>query len=217
MTGPAAGKVRILVADDHELVRRGLIGILAAAHPEWEIVAEACTGNSAIELGVRLKPDVAILDLSLPDCSGLDVAERLIEANPRICVMVLTMHAAAPIVQQLRKAGIKAYLVKNAASKMLVSAVERMLTGEPFFASPDANRPTGDVEAPEYVPAQFLLTPRELSVLRLLASDLSNKQVAAELDVSVRTAETHHASILAKLRVDTLAELVKIAVRDKVI
>ncbi len=210
-------EVRILVADDHELVRRGLVGILSSAHPEWQVVGEAATGAEALELCVQLRPDVAILDLSLPDSSGLTVAETLLKANPALLVMILTMHAASPIVQQLRKLGVKAYLVKSAASTLLVSSVERMLGGEPFFASPDAHRPTVEIEAPEYVPVQFLLTPRELSVLRLLASDLSNKQVAADLDMSVRTAETHHANILAKLGVDTLAELVKLAIRDKVV
>jgi two-component system nitrate/nitrite response regulator NarL len=211
------GIVRFLVTDDHELVRHGLIRILTAAHPEWEIVGEAGTGAAAVELGTQLRPDVAILDLSLPDGSGLQVAEKLIDAVPGIRILVLTMHAAAPIVQQLRRAGVKAYLVKSEAPLMLVSSVERMLAGEPFFSSLNANRAAGEVEAPDYVPAQFLLTPRELTVLRLLASDMSNKQVAAELDMSVRTAETHHASILAKLGAETLADLVRIAIRDKVV
>jgi DNA-binding NarL/FixJ family response regulator len=210
-------RVKILVADDHELVRRGLVSILSATHPDWEIVAEAGTGASAKDLGANLQPDVAILDLSLPDGSGLQVAEHLIQRVPGIRILVLTMHAAAPIVQQLRRAGVKAYLVKSEAPTMLVSSVERMLAGEPFFASAQAHRAAGEVEAPDYVPAQFLLTPRELAVLRLLASDMSNKQVAAELDMSVRTAETHHANILAKLGAETLADLVRIAMRDKLI
>jgi DNA-binding NarL/FixJ family response regulator len=209
--------VKILVADDHELVRRGLVSILTAAHPDWEVVAEAGTAAMAKELGAATQPDVAILDLSLPDGSGLQVAEFLIQRVPGIRILVLTMHAAAPIVQQLRKAGVKAYVVKSDAPTMLVSSVERMIAGEPFFASDKAHRAAGEVEAPDYVPAQFLLTPRELEVIRLLASDLSNKQVAAELDMSVRTAETHHANILAKLGAETLADLVKIAIRDKLL
>jgi two-component system nitrate/nitrite response regulator NarL len=210
-------RVRILVADDHELVRRGLVSILTAAHTDWEVVAEAGTGASAREQGASLQPDVAVLDLSLPDTNGLQVAEYLMAHVPGIRILVLTMHAAAPIVQQLKKAGVKAYLVKSEAPTMLVSSVERMLAGEPFFASDKAHRAAGEVEAPDYVPAQFLLTPRELAVLKLLASDMSNKQVAAELDMSVRTAETHHANILAKLGAETLADLVRIAIRDKVV
>ena len=205
----------ILIADDHELVRRGLISILVASHPEWRIVADVSTGSAAIELGTALRPDVAILDLSMPDIDGLEVARRLLESVPGIRIIILTMYAAAPILRQLRKAGVSAYLAKNEAPKMLVVAVERVLAGEPFFASISASRLR--LEAPEHVPAPFLLTSRELDVLRLLARGKTNKELAAELDMSVRTAESHHANILAKLNVESLADLVRIAVRDGVI
>jgi DNA-binding NarL/FixJ family response regulator len=206
--------VRILIADDHELVRKGLVSIITHSHPEWKIVAEASDAASAIAQGLELKPSVAILDLSMPDQSGLDVARQLIEALPEIRVLILTMHAAAPILRQLRKAGVHAYLAKNEAPSRLVRAIERILEGEPFFASASAERPY--VEAPEYVPVQFLLTSRELQVLRLLVMGKSNKELAAMLDMSVRTAESHHASILEKLRVESLGDLVRLAVRDNV-
>jgi DNA-binding NarL/FixJ family response regulator len=204
--------VKILIADDHELVRRGLVSILSGSHPEWRIVADVPTGASAIEIGTALRPDVAILDLSMPDLGGLQVAERLMELVPGIRIVVLSMHTAAPILRQLRKAGVSAYLAKNEAPRMLVHAVERVLAGEPFFASTSTTRPA--VEAPEYIPAQFLLTPRELDVLRLLARGKTNKELAADLGMSVRTAESHHANLLAKLNVESLADLVRIAFRD---
>jgi DNA-binding NarL/FixJ family response regulator len=206
--------VEILIADDHELVRRGLIRLLTQSHPEWKVVAEVSTGTAAIELGTALRPDVAILDLSMPDLGGLQAAERLLEAVPGIRIIILTVHAAAPILRQLRKVGVSAYLAKNEAPKMLVAAVERVLAGEPFFASTSASRPK--VDAPEYIPVQFLLTPRELDVLRLLASGKTNKELAAELDLSVRTVESHHANIMAKLNVESLADLVHLAIRDGV-
>ncbi len=206
--------VEILVADDHELVRRGLISILTRSHPEWKIVAEAPTGAAAIELGTALRPDVAILDVSMPDLSGLEAAERLLETVPGIRIIILTIHAAAPILRQLRKAGVSAYLAKNEAPKMLVVAVERVLAGEPFFASSSTSRTA--LEAPEYIPVQFLLTPRELDVLRLLARGKTNKELAADLGMSVRTAETHHANVMAKLNVESLADLIRLAVRDGV-
>lgn len=204
--------VRILIADDHELVRRGLISILAASHPEWEIVGEASTGKAALELGLTLRPDVAILDLSMPDYGGLQVAEQLLLEVPGIRILILTMHSAAPILRQLRKAGVNAYLAKNEAPQILVLAVERILAGEPFFASTSASRTV--LEGTEYIPAQFLLTPRETDVLRLLARGRTNKELAADLDMSVRTAESHRANIMAKLNVESLADLVRIAVRD---
>jgi DNA-binding NarL/FixJ family response regulator len=209
--------VRILVADDHETVRKGLVSILGRSHPEWHIVAEAANGTDAIELGQSLRPQVAILDLSMPGPGGLKVAEQLIELVPGIRILVLTMHSAAPILKQLKKIGVSAYLAKNEAPKMLVAAVERVLAGEPFFASTSASRPAGQLAPPEYVPAHFLLTSRELEVMRLLALGKSNKEVANDLNMSVRTAESHHASILTKLAVDSVGEIVRIAIRDGVI
>jgi DNA-binding NarL/FixJ family response regulator len=206
--------VEILIADDHELIRRGLISILADSHPEWRVVADVPTGTAAIERGAALHPGVAIPDLSMPDIGGLQVAERLLELVPGIRIIILSMYAAAPIRRRLLKAGVSAYLAKNEAPKLLVQAMEQVLAGEPFFASSSAARQT--VEAPEYIPVQFLLTPRELDVLRLLARGKSNKELAAELDMSVRTAESHRANIMAKLNVQSLGDLVRIAFRDGV-
>jgi DNA-binding NarL/FixJ family response regulator len=122
------------------------------------------------------------------------------------------MHSAAPILRQLRRAGVNAYLTKSEAPRILVQAVERMLAGEPFFASTGLSRPM--LPEPECVPAQFLLTPREVDVLRLLARGKSNKELAADLEMSVRTAESHRASLLTKLNAESLGELVRIAIRD---
>jgi DNA-binding NarL/FixJ family response regulator len=204
--------IKILIADDHELIRRGLISILSESHPEWNIVGDVATGAAAIDLGTSMRPDVAILDLSMPDLGGLQVAERLLESVPGIRILILSVHAASPIVRRLRRAGVSAYLAKNEAPKMLVRAVERVLAGAPFFASTSASRSA--VESPEFIPSQFLLTPRELDVLRLLARGKTNKELAADLGMSVRTAESHHASLLAKLNVESLGDLVRIAVRD---
>lgn len=206
--------VKLLIADDHQLIRVGLISVLANSHPEWRVVADVPTGTAAIELGAALRPGVAILDLSMPDIGGLQVARRLLELVAGIRIIILSMYAAAPILRHLRKAGVSAYLAKSEAPKMLVHAVERVLAGEHFFASSSAARQS--VEPPEYIPAPFLLTPRELDVLHLLARGRSNKELAAELDMSVRTAETHHANIVAKLNVQSLADLVRIAFRDGV-
>jgi len=204
--------VEFLIADDHELIRKGLISILTNSHPEWHIAADVSNGAAAIELGTALRPDVAILDLSMPDLSGVEVAELLLESVPGIRIIILTMHAAAPILRQLRKAGVSAYLAKNEAPRMLVLAVERVLAGEAFFASVSAARP--GVKAPEYIPVRFLLTPRELDVLRLLVRGKTNKELAADLGMSVRTAESHRANLMSKLNVESLGDLVRTAIRD---
>jgi DNA-binding NarL/FixJ family response regulator len=207
--------VNILIADDHELVRLGLIRILATSHPEWRVVGDVATGSAAVELGITARPELAILDLVMPDLNGLEVAQRLLDAVPGIRIVILTMYAARPIVRQLRRAGVSAYLAKNEAPRTLVQVVERILFGAPFIASATAGCPLDD--GPQQIPVQFLLTARELDVLRLLARGMSNKELAATLGMGVRTAESHHANLLAKLRADSLAELVRLAVRDSVV
>jgi DNA-binding NarL/FixJ family response regulator len=203
---------RIVIADDHEFVRRGLASILLERHPEWQIVAEASNGIDAIRLSESLKPDVAILDLSMPGRNGLEVTQHLRLAAPSIRTLILTMHSGEQIVNVLRKAGASGYMVKNDASEKLVHAVEELIAGNPFFASQNATGKSGDA-----TPAPYLLTAREIDVLRMLASGRSNKETAAELDLSVRTVESHRANILAKLGVESLGDLVRIAVRDGLI
>ncbi len=207
-------EVRILVADDHELVREGLISVLRQAHPEWEVVGEAANGKEAIRLAEALRPNVAILDLSMPEPNGLRVTEHLSSAIRGIKVMVLTVHTAEPVMRQARRAGASAFVGKNELPDNLVTAVERMLAGEPFFASESASPPPSELKPAERIPVQYLLTRRELEVLRLLAQGLSNKEIASALGMSVRTVESHHANILSRLSVDSLGDLVKLAVAD---
>jgi DNA-binding NarL/FixJ family response regulator len=207
--------VDVLVADDHELARLGLIRVLSDSRPDWRIVAGVGTGRAAVEAGIRMRPHVAILDLLMPDLNGLEVAQQLMEAVPGIHVVILTMYAAKPVIRQLRRAGVSACLAKNEAPGTLVHMVEQSIQGKAFLSSANT-RWLEDDEAVD-VPAQFLLTPREMEVLRLLARGRSNRELAAELDMGVRTAENHHANLLAKLRVDSLGGLVRRAVRDGVV
>ncbi len=210
--------VRILIADDHEFVRLGLRRVLTENHRnDWQIVAEASNGLDAIEMGESLRPDVAILDLSMPGRSGLEVTERLVKCVPRIRILIFTMYVSAPILQRVRNAGASAYVAKNESPRMLVFAVERLLAGKRFFPIAMNCRPALETAHAEYLPSQCLLTPRELSVFRLLASGRSNKELAGDLNISVRTAEAHHANVLVKLNCESLGELVRIAVRDGVI
>jgi len=209
--------VRILIADDHELVREGLRSILLAAHPEWEIVAVASNGTDAIALGEQTRPNVAIVHLSMPPPNGLDVTERLTASIRGLKVLILTIHTAEPVMRHLKRAGAKAFLAKNEAPERLVAAVERMLRGEPFFASESAARTAAELTDGERIPLQYVLTPRELEVVRLLLDGLSNKEIGARLDIQVRTVESHRADIFSRLGVDSLGELVKLAIRDKFI
>ncbi len=200
--------LRIVIADDHEFVRRGLAHILLSKHPDWEIVAEADNGDDAIRLAETLKPDVAILDLSMPGRNGLEVTEHLHAVVPGVRTLILTMHTGERMVQSLKKAGAAAYMVKNDAPSRLVDAVERMVAGQSFFASQNAT------SSDDPAPAQYVLSARENDVLKLLVSGKSNKEIASLLSVSVRTVESHRASILARLGAGSLGELVRIAIRD---
>jgi len=200
---------RILIADDHEFVRRGLVNILLARHPDWQIVAEASNGTDAIQLAESTKPDIAILDLSMPGRNGLEVTEHLRASAPSIRTLILTMHTGEQIVRNLKKAGAAAYMVKTDASLKLVDAVERLIAGHTFFSSPDA---VGEGGGPP--PAQYVLTPREREILRLIASGKSNKEIAWVLEMSVRTVETHRANVLIKLGADSTGDLIRIALRD---
>jgi DNA-binding NarL/FixJ family response regulator len=208
---------RILIADDHEFVRAGLSKILSEAHPEWTVVGEAVNGQEAIEMGERLRPDVLIVDLSMPGANGLQVTEKLVAAVHGIKIAVLTIHSAEPVMRQLRQAGASAFLAKNEAPARLVDVVERMLAGDKFISSESASQPLSNPQARQRVPVQYLLTRRELEVLRSLAQGLSNKEIAINLDMSVRTVESHRSNIMTRLAVDSLGELVRLAIRDDVV
>jgi DNA-binding NarL/FixJ family response regulator len=134
-------RVRILLADDHEFVRAGLSRILTVAHDDWEIVGEAVDGLQAIEMGTALRPDVLIVDLSMPGANGLQVTERLVAEVHGIKIAVLTVHSAEPVMKQIRHAGASAFLAKNEAPARIVEVVEKMLAGEKFFASESAMQP----------------------------------------------------------------------------
>ncbi len=206
--------MRILIADDHEFIRRGMIGVLEEAHPEWRIVGDAANGQEAMDLGETLRPDIAILDVSMPLRNGYSVTEHLYRTVPGIRIVILTIHMADIVMKQFRNAGARCFLSKREALRDLVSAIEHMLDGKPFIASKAASRPVSQLEPDEYVPVQFLLTRREVDVLHHLTHGLSNKEVAARLDLSPRTVESHRADIIDRLGTESLAELVRLGLRD---
>ncbi len=210
-------RVRILIADDHEFVRAGLAKILTDAHAEWEIAGEAVNGLEAIEMGERLRPDVLIVDLSMPGANGLQVTENLVSSMHGIKIAVLTVHSAEPVMRQVRRAGASAFLAKNEAPAKMVEVVEKMLRGEKFFSSESGLQPLYGAQARQRVPVQYLLTRREIEVLHSLALGKSNKEIALGLDMSIRTVESHRSNIMTRLAVDSLGELVRLAIRDGVV
>lgn len=205
----------MVVADHHEFVRVGLEALLQRHRPHWEIVGQASDGRQAVELTEALQPDLLIFDLVLSEMNGLAVLERLARSSPGTRVMILTMHPAAHLVRTCRRLGVGAYISKTEPPQNLVLAMDRILAGEPFFSSENfsaADALAGALEP--HVPIQYLLTGREQEVLRHLADGSTNKQTADALSMSVRTAESHRASIFHKLGVSSLGQLVRLALRD---
>ena len=212
-------KPRILIADDHELVRQGLRRVLAE-HAAWDVVGEATDGRSALELVRLQRPDVVILDYSMPVLNGLDATRQIRAEFPQIEILMLTMHDSETLVRDILAAGAKGYILKSDAGRVLIQAVEALLQHRPFF-TPQVSEMilsgylrTADASTQEQAP---LLTGREREVLQLLAEGRSTKEVADELGLSVKTAETHRANLMRKLGARSLADLVRYAIRNKIV
>ena len=210
---------RIVIADDHEMVRRGLVATLADVE-RWTVVAQADNGREAAELVVTHEPDIAILDLSMPELNGLDATRRILAARPETCVLILTAHESEQLVREVLAAGARGYVLKSDAGRILVRAVEALLEGRTFFTSKVARLVLegylrgGGAETQE---AAQTLSAREREIVQLLAEGASNKEVARALGISVKTAETHRSKIMRKMQFASLSDLVKYAVRNKII
>src|SRR6202140_493487 len=214
-------RLRILVADDHELVRRGIRAQLRAQRG-WTIVGEAMNGREAVEKAGKLKPDVAIVDISMPDLDGLQATRQIREAAPTTKVVVLTMHESDQMVRRVLEAGALGYVLKSDLAAHLVKAVKDVTAGK-LFLTPRVSDivlkgfiKTGNQPDPtEHPRAQP--TPRELEIIRLLGVGKPNKKIAAELGITLRTGERHRAKIMLKLGLSSLAELIHYAIRHKIV
>jgi DNA-binding NarL/FixJ family response regulator len=213
--------VRILVVDDHDLMRRGIKNLLQP-HPGWEICGEAHTGREAVERTEKLKPDVVILDISMPDLNGVEAARRIRKSSPNTEILILSMHYSDHLIREILAAGVRGYVVKSDSDRDLVIAIETLANHKPFF-TPRAtevildgfNGSPSRAGAPELMHDR--LTSREREIVQLLAEGKSSKETAASLGISVKTAETHRANIMRKLQLHTVTDLVRYAVRNQII
>jgi DNA-binding NarL/FixJ family response regulator len=213
--------LRILVADDHDLMRRGVKALLQS-HAGWEVCGEAHTGREAVAKAEELKPDVVILDISMPDLNGVDAAKRIRKGSPDTEVLILSVHYSDQLIRDILEAGVRGYIVKSDSDRDLVIAVETLANHKPFF-TPRAtevmltnfNEGKTRAEPPETM--RDRLTSREREIVQLLAEGKSSKEVASSLNISVKTAETHRANIMRKLQLHTVSELVRYAVRNQII
>ena len=211
--------VRILIADDHEIVRRGIAAHIAQ-HPDWEVVAEAANGRDAVTLALDLKPDLIVLDLTMPELNGLAAASRIRASWPEARILILTVHESEQLVREVLAAGAQGYVLKSDAGRILTAALETLREGGSFF-TPKIGRmvlegylrtPAGAEEL-----GAATLSAREKEIVQLLAEGKSNKEVAVALGISVKTAETHRSNIMRKGGFGSLAELVRYAIRNRII
>jgi DNA-binding NarL/FixJ family response regulator len=207
--------VRILLADDHDVVRRGL-KVLLQERAGWEICGEAVTGRDAVDLAREMRPDIAIVDLMMPDLNGLETTRQIRKVSDRTEVLIFTMHQNESLVHDVLEAGARGYLLKSDAERQIVTAVETLLRRQPYFSAQvsetvlegflRSSHPTAATAA--------RLTPREREIIQLLAEGHRNKRIAQMLGISIKTVETHRTTLMRKIGVKSIVELVRYAVRN---
>ena len=210
--------VRILLADDHTIVRHGLRRMLEE-RPEWQVVAEASDGRDALKLAELHKPDVAIIDVAMPLLNGIETTRQLVRRVPGLRVLVLSMHADEVYVTQILKAGATGYLLKDSADVDLFRAVAAVAQGQSFFSPAVAKLMVDDYvrPRPEGIDRYQTLSDREREIFQLIAEARTNKEIASLLGISLSTVETHRAKIIQKLDLHSAAQIALYAVRRGVI
>jgi DNA-binding NarL/FixJ family response regulator len=211
--------LRILVVDDHAVVRRGVRSLLES-HEGWEVCGEATTGRDAIEQNRHLRPDVVVMDLSLPELNGLDATRQIVKDTPGIEVLVLTMHHSEELARDVLKAGARGYVMKSDADESLIAAVDSLRQHQPFLTSTVTGfvlddylrRREGADEG-----AHLAVTARERQIIQLVAEGKSNKEAASTLGISMKTIEAHRANIMRKLCLRSVSDLVRYAIRNKIV
>jgi two-component system nitrate/nitrite response regulator NarL len=210
--------IRVLVADDHALVREGIRHVLDA-EPGIDVVAEAANGREAVELALLHQPDVVVLDITMPEESGLRAAARLRELLPSARVLLLSMHDHAEYVREGMRIGTHGYILKDSAGEELRAAIRAVHAGGTFFSPAVVRRLSASEATVESAGAASLesLTPRERDVLQGVARGLTNKAIAGELGISPRTVEAHRESLMRKLQIHSVAGLTRFALEAGIV
>ena len=207
---------RIVIADDHEIVRSGLRAIIET-HPDWVVSGEATNGQQAVALTSETRSDVVIVDYSMPLMNGLEVSRRLKALHLRTEVLILTMHENEELLTEAILAGVRGFLFKSDARKHLISAIEALLDGRPYFTGVLMEKLLHDYQTNKQNRSDTLLTPREQSVVQLIAEGHTNRSISGVLKLSVKTVETHRASAMRKLGISSTAELVRYAIHKRLV
>ena len=212
-------KIRVLIADDHLVMRRGLRAIVESIDG-WSVCGEAQTGREAVDMTAKLKPEIVVMDVTMPELNGLEATRQIKKQHPQVEVLMFTGLETEELVHQVFEAGARSYLLKTAGRDQLETALRSLAAHKPFFTN----------EVGEILFAKFLhgknavaeegggrLTDREREIVQLLAEGSSNKEVADKLGISVKTAETHRAAIMKKLKLSAFSELVRYAIRNHIV
>lgn len=208
--------IKVLIADDHKIMRDGLRSLLES-HPDIEVVAEAENGRKAVQLSQERKPDVVIMDISMPDLNGMEATRQMLKELPHLKVIALSMHSDRRYILGMFEAGASGFLLKDCAFEELASAIDTVVANQPYLSPSIAGTVIQDFvhgTPPTESSATAVLTAREREVLQLLAEGWSTSQIGSHLHVSVKTVETHRRRIMEKLGLRGIAELTKYAIRE---
>ncbi len=210
----------ILIADDHELIREGLRARIEKV-PGWRVCAEAVNGRQAVELARQFKPDIAVFDISMPELNGIEATRQVCRDCPGTGVLILTMQESEGLMRDVFAAGARGFVLKTDTARLLVAAIEALSEGRPFLTGKAGEVVLGGFLDPARAARaggeEGRLSPREREISQLLAEGRNSKEIAGTLTVSVKTVEAHRANIMRKLGLRSVAELVRYAIREKLI
>jgi len=213
-------RLRILIADDHDFMRRG-IRSLVESHPAWKVCGEARTGNAAVAQAQNLKPDIVILDIAMPGLNGLEAAGQIRKSSSKTEILILSVHHTDQLIQEIVRAGVRAYILKSDAERDLELGIEALARHKPFFTARATDvilkymRPSKSSNT--RVVTESPLTSREREILVLVAEGKISNKIAAELGIVLKTVEAHRASLMRKLGLNGLTDLVRYALRNGII
>jgi DNA-binding NarL/FixJ family response regulator len=212
--------LRILVADDHEMIRKGLRSLINPRE-DWHLCGEATNGREAVEMARQLRPNVIIMDVTMPELNGLDATRQILRELPDCRVLILTMHESEQLIHEVLAAGASGYVLKSDAGNLVVAALESLSRHQPFFTSKVSEmllreyhspRPRGDAGGDSRD-----LTPREREIVQLIAEGKSGKEIASILSISTKTVETHRTNLMRKLGIHSISEIVRYAIRNNIV
>ncbi|HEX2522758.1 MAG TPA: response regulator transcription factor [Terriglobia bacterium] len=207
----------ILLADDHDVVRRGLRAMLDS-HPGWQVCGEAVNGRQAVKLAGELKPQVAVLDLEMPELNGLEATRQIKKELPNVEVLIYTMFETERLIRDVIAAGARGYVLKSDAGQHLIEAIEALSRHKPFFTAKASETLLDNfLKSPQKDAESSVLTDREREIVQLLAEGKANKEIASILGISVKTVETHRAAIMRKTEINSIVELVHYAIRNNLV